>query len=397
VRAGGNATLGLPVKRGLLSAAVCLAVFAAAGTAKTQGVDVRGSEPGATPGAAATREARRVRGTTEVETKRMAWRGSTLLFDQSVTTQTIGVGRDYQSYNPLYEWWFAFKPRYYLFEKEKEALSLHLWMNLYLEFTNSDTTTTKREPVLGPTTAWASYTYTLYERDGYRSAVNIGPRLSLPTDRASRNAGQLFGLGAIGGASQLLPLAKDGKAFTSARLAFSAIYMHPFNRATTPVNGEIEQPRQDVAGRSIVSDQLRPGMNVANSLTLLFTGGVQLLPRLGMGLSYVIGNSWAYAPSDVPICSVQSGCVDPVPIGDRTSYRVSTWALMSVDYDAFDAMTVSVGYYNLTSQIGPDGERRNPLYSPDARFYLTLTGNLDVIYDRLAAQPVNPVNMQARR
>jgi hypothetical protein len=173
--------------------------------------------------------------------------------------------------------------------------------------------------------------------------------------------------------------------------------MHPFNRATTPVNGEIEQPRQDVAGRSIVSDQLRPGMNVANSLTLLFTGGVQLLPRLGMGLSYVIGNSWAYAPSDVPICSVQSGCVDPVPIGDRTSYRVSTWALMSVDYDAFDAMTVSVGYYNLTSQIGPDGERRNPLYSPDARFYLTLTGNLDVIYDRLATQPVNPVNMQARR
>ena len=354
------------------------------------------------PGAAAAREGRRVRGTTDVDTaegdtKRSAWRGSTLLFDQSATTQTLGIGKDYQSYNPLYEWWFAFKPRYFLFDKGKETLSLHLWMNLYLEFTNSDITATKREPVLGPTTAWASYAYTFYEREGYRSAVNIGPRIALPTDRASRNAGQLFGLGAIGGVTQSLPLAKDGKALTSARLAFSAIYMHPFSRATTPVNGDIEQPRQDVAGRSIVSDQLRPGMNVANALTLLITGGVQLLPRLGLGLSYVIGNSWAYAPTNVPICSVQPTCADPVSPYDPTSYRVSTWALASLDYDAFDEMTVSVGYYNLTSQIGADGERRNPLYSPDARFYLTLTGNLDVIYERLAAQPVNPVSLEARR
>src|SRR4051812_24801301 len=33
----------------------------------------------------------------------LRWHGSTLLFDQSVTSQTIGVGRDYQSYNPTYE------------------------------------------------------------------------------------------------------------------------------------------------------------------------------------------------------------------------------------------------------------------------------------------------------
>ncbi len=386
-----------PVKHVFPSIAACLALLGRAAPSEAQGVDVRGSAPGASPGTAAARDARRARGMHEVETKRMAWHGSTLLFDQSVTTQTIGIGKDYQSYNPVYEWWVAFKPRYYVFEREKDALSLHLWMNLYLELTNSDTTTTKREPVLGPTTAWASYAYTLHERDGYRTAVNIGPRIALPTDRASRNAGQLFGLGAIGGATQSLPLAKEGTAFTSARLGFSAIYMHPFNRATTPVNGDIEQPRQDVAGRSIVSDQLRPGMNVANSLTLLFTGGVQLLPRLGMGLAYVIGNSWAYAPTGVPICTAQPTCADPASPGDTTSYRVSTWALMSLDYDVVEEMTVSAGYYNLTSQIGADGERRNPLYSPDARFYLTLTGNLDVIYDRLTPKPIEPASTQARR
>ena len=222
--------------------------------------------------------------------------------------------------------------------------------------------------------------------------------MTLPTDRASRNAGQLLGLGAMGSVTQTVPLAAKGAtALTSGRLGFSAIYLHPFNRATTPVNGDIEQARQDVAGRSIVSDQLRPGMNVANSLTLLFTAGVQLLPRLGFGASYVLGNSWAYAPKDVPICTVQPTCTVPTSLGEPTSYRVSTWALASLDYDAIDEMTVSVGYYNLTSQIGADGQRRNALYSPDARFFLTLTGNLDVIYDRLTAKPVAPADSQARR
>jgi hypothetical protein len=251
---------------------------------------------------------------------------------------------------------------------------------------------------VGPTTLWATYTHTLYERDGYRSAVSVGPRATLPTDRASRNAGQLFGLGAMGGATQTLPLAgKGATAFKSARLGIAATYLHPFNRATTPVNGNIEQPRQDVAGRSIISDQLRPGMNIANSLSLLFTAGVQLLPRLGFSASYVLANSWAYAPKDVPICTVEPNCAEPTSLGEPTSFRVNTWALTSLDYDAFDEMTVSIGYYNLTSQIGPDGQRRNPLYSPDARVFFTLTGNLDVIYERLAAPSVPTAATQARR
>src|SRR5882724_713502 len=44
--------------------------------------------------------------------KKSPWSGSILLFDQSVTTQTVGVGADYNSADPVYEWWVAFKPRY---------------------------------------------------------------------------------------------------------------------------------------------------------------------------------------------------------------------------------------------------------------------------------------------
>jgi hypothetical protein len=360
--------------------------------------DARALAPTGTPGAAATRDARRAAGTEDAEHPRVPWHGSTLLFDQSITTQTVGVGSDFQSRDPVYEWWFAFKPRYFLFEREKEALTLNLWMNLYYEVTNSDTTTTKNELVVGPTTLWALYAYTFYEKEGYRTAVTVGPRMTIPTDRASRNAGLLFGLGAMAAGTQSLPLGPKGAtAFNSLRLGLGAIYMHPFQRATTPVNGDLEQPRQDVAGRSIASDQLRPGMNVANSLTLLFTAGLQIVPRLGFGASYVLGNAWAYAPPNVPVCTVQPSCATPTSNADPSSFRVTTWGLVSVDYDVIDEMTVSLGYYNQTSQIGPDGTRRNPLYSPDARFFLTLTGNLDIIYERLKPPPGPSTEVQARR
>jgi hypothetical protein len=39
-----------------------------------------------------------------------------------------------------------------------------------------------------------------------------------------------------------------------------------------------------------------------------------------------------------------------------------------------------VGYANLTLQTGPDGQRRNIFYSPDARVYMTLVAHLDEIY-----------------
>jgi hypothetical protein len=94
---------------------------------------------------------------------------------------------------------------------------------------------------------------------------------------------------------------------------------------------------------------------------------------------------------------VQPSCATPTSNADPSSFRVTTWGLVSVDYDVIDEMTVSLGYYNQTSQIGPDGTRRNPLYSPDARFFLTLTGNLDIIYERLKPPPGPSTEVQARR
>src|SRR5207302_1283701 len=115
-------------------------------------------------------------------------------------------------------------------------------------------------------------------------------------------------------------------------------------------------------------------------------GDLRLLPKLELSFSYVWLNAWAYAPPNVPL-PLLTGSVQPTTVDDPTTYRLNTWATASLTYEATDDFSVSLGYYNLASQLGPDGTRRNPLWSPAARFFLTVTGNLDVIYARFTGKP----------
>src|SRR5258707_6218117 len=57
------------------------------------------------------------------EEKPSPWTGSILLFDQSATTQTLHVGTDYQSSDPTYELWSAFKPRYTFYKTDTTTIS----------------------------------------------------------------------------------------------------------------------------------------------------------------------------------------------------------------------------------------------------------------------------------
>ncbi|HVR63742.1 MAG TPA: hypothetical protein VMU50_17695, partial [Polyangia bacterium] len=309
------------------------------------------------------------------------WHDSTLLFDQSATTQTLHLGRDYQSYNPTYELWVAFRPRYFLYETEKSALSLNGWANAYLELTNSDTTTTEREPLLGPTYLWASYARTFQKSKQTKTVLTIGPRVVLPTDKASLGSGILFGLGGLASASQHFGLrGDDARMFKSARIGGAAIYTHPFVTATSTTNDNIKQVRQDVAGRTIVSDELTGAMQVKHALSLSASGDLRILPRWELSVSYVWLQAWPYAPPKEQILVLPTGPVDPSGVRDPTTYRLSTWATASLTYELSDAFSLSLGYYNLATQIGPDGTRRSPLWSPSARVFLTVTGYLDVIY-----------------
>jgi hypothetical protein len=320
---------------------------------------------------------------------RPRWHGSVLLIDQSMTTQTAGIGADYQSANPTYEWWIAFKPQVFLFERAKDRLSINLWTNLYLELTNSDTTTEKRELLLGPTYLWSSYARTLAERGGYKTTVTAGPRLTLPTDEAARAAGQYFVLGAGLGGAQAFPLrSKDARVLRGLRLGASAIYNHPFWAATTPINDDIHQLRQDLGGRTIIDDQLRGPLNAKHALNLYFTGDLQILSRLAFAASYVLLQQWSYEPTPAVVPTMTGPVVVGPGIADPTTYRVTTWLTSSFDYALTNELLVSLGYLNRALQLAPDGTRRNPFWSPEARLFLTVTCRLDAFYARVTHRPL---------
>jgi hypothetical protein len=321
----------------------------------------------------------------EAEAPKSRWHGSIVHFDQSVGTQTVGIGADYQSANPTYEWWFALKPRYYVYESRVESVSLNAWGNFYWEPTNSDTTTYRNELVVGPTWLWANYGRTIFERGDAKTLIVIGPRLKLPTDKESRNAGLITSVGAGAGIGHAFPiLGRNALVLPSGKIGFEARYYHPFSRSTTHVYPGLNRVRQDVAGRTVISDLVDGSMNAQHELWLLMTGGVRITEKLGLTLTYVLINYWDYRPPEVPICTTSTGCVMPSGTEDPTRYRVRPWALVSIDYDVIDEMSLSLGYYNLTSQIGPNGQRRSPFWSPDARIFFTIVGNLDAIYETLA-------------
>jgi hypothetical protein len=56
------------------------------------------------------------------------------------------------------------------------------------------------------------------------------------------------------------------------------------------------------------------------------------------------------------------------------NFRVATWLTASLAYELTRTLNLTVGYYNRANQIGPDGQRRSPFWSPDARFFVTVTG-----------------------
>src|SRR5262245_1487999 len=167
----------------------------------------------------------------EKEKPKSKWRGTVAFIDQSASTQTLGIGKDFQSANNVYELWLAIKPKYYLFDSKTSNLSLNLWANFFLELTNSDATTTSQEPVVGPTWLYATYQYIPIDRGGARTTLSIGPRFTLPTEKATRSMGTLIVAGVSGGLMQTFPLAgKSAKSLNGGRIGISGIFDKPLTR-----------------------------------------------------------------------------------------------------------------------------------------------------------------------
>ncbi len=329
-------------------------------------------------------------GQVEKKPRKLAWRGTSLSWTQSASTETVGIGQDIQSRNPTYDMQFSFGPRYIVFEDDDQNVGLRGAIGIHREFTNSDGTTQRGEWNLDDASLTAAYARTLYEKDDVSTGLTLrAPNLSFPTSKSSANNGKILGIGAGVGVSQGLPLlGSDADVLQTLGLTASAGYSHTITEATTPTNSDLDYVRLTPDGRALPSDQLSGALRAKHGASFSFGVEVGLASKVSWSNSFNWNPAWKYQPTDADVCAdelLPTGCATPERTSDPQTFSVVTGFTSSIGVAVIPEMAVEAGYTNATLQNGPDGQHRNIFYSPDAQVFLSVVGKLDKIYQ--AATP----------
>ncbi len=319
-----------------------------------------------------------------VEPTTLPWHDTYLYWDNAVSTNTVGLGQAYQSRDPVYEITFGLRPRYYFIDDPVKSISVRADLGIATERTNSDTTTQRGEWSATDFELYGAFSYKLRESSDDLTELSLRlPRLTLPTSTISYDSGKLLGLGVRVGLREDVALeGRDAKFFPNLELVAKLEYGYQFTRADTPTNSGLERIRLDTDGRSTVSDQLS-GATFARQSAVF--GGAALLHVYRDVLwssSLEVRPAWKYpVDHDVQVCGViLTGCSQASGISDPQTRSVLTLFTTEFLVSLSNTLGLSLGYSNLTAQLGPDGRRRSVFYSPDARFYATLSVGLDHLY-----------------
>lgn len=308
--------------------------------------------------------------------KRVAWHDSTAIWQQRVTTQTLGIGRDYQSADPYFDWVFYLRPRYYLWENDRSSLSLRGQLAGTIEFTNSDTSTRQREFLLEDTLIAVAPEHAFVKHGEYLTDLTLSlPRFVIPTSRAGYESGKILQVGVRALFVQAFPLREHDNWLARGYLGFRGGYDYQFARSVVPESSTLNRVRTDLEGHLVTNDQLAGGALAEHTGVVhgivhgdIYQDWVALESEFGLDPTYKFA-----LPAAAPVCNVSTGCVEPSAVNDPTRLAVSTYLDAYVDFLVFDhALKVSFGYENITAQLGADGQRRNFFWSPDAKVYLRL-------------------------
>ena len=320
-----------------------------------------------------------------VEPTKLPWHDTYLYWDHALSAHTLGVGQDYQSRDPIYQMTIGLRPRWYFYEHPGLSISARADLGVTSERTNSDTTTQRGEWSATDFELYGALSYKLREskEDVTELAIRL-PRITLPTSKISYRGGKLLGVGVRVGIREDIALeGRDADFFPNIELIGKAEYGYLFTNSQVPTNGGLERIRLDPEGRSIVSDQLS-GATMARHAAAF--GGSALLhvhQRVLWTTSLEIREAWKYpVDHDVQLCGVVlTGCTLATGTSDPQTRSVLTYFNTDFWITLTDALGLSLGYANLTAQLGPDGRRRGVFYSPDAMFYGTLNIELDQLYE----------------
>lgn len=323
-----------------------------------------------------------------VPEKKVVWHDTTLLASQRVATQTLGVGADYQSRDPYYDWVFYARPRYYFWENDRTSLSVRgqLWASI--ELTNSNSSTRRGEFLLEDTLLSFVPQHAFVKDGEYLTDLTLSlPRLELPTSKASYRSGKIVVLGARALLLQAFPLRETSDWLARGHVALRTGYGYQFARAIVPERSTLDQLRMDLDGRSVSNDQLSGAAHAEHIALVHGLVGVDLWRDVfSIEAELGLDPSWKFELAEAaPICTALTGCVKPEDVRDPQRLGVATTFDVYLQVNSWGgALKTSFGYENITGQLGPDGERRGMLFSPDAKFYLKAEFQPDLIRSKPA-------------
>ena len=335
---------------------------------------------------------------------RVPWRGTGLSWSHSATTTLLGVGQQTISdAHEVYIQQLGATLNYFVFDEDYLRVRVDTQPSFSLELTDSNVTTTYREPQFNDLPLEVVVNIPLYRTaGGWGASGLLGTTAVLPTSKISRRNGTYWTQSSRAGVFQVIPLlGPNAAALRSVMIGASVRWDHRFGRATTPVYSDLRWTRQNAQGQTFLSDQLSFSPIATDTLRegafLFFTEklfGSHLWVFAGANLT----QSWlpAFEGNDCE-AEILTGCVKGESPPNKVTLR-RLWGFSgSIIYFPTNEVSVAVGYASATNQLGPDGQLQSIWYTPNATFSASIGLSLDAIYEAFTGPRRNSPFFLAKR
>ncbi len=312
----------------------------------------------------------------------LPWRSSLFSFQHASTVNTF-VKDGQLSYNPVYYWSFFLQGRWYLDSKNFLVLS----QGLSIEWTDSDFTTSRREPELGDTTLEFRHAENIA---GF--GVVLSGRLGLPLSKASQAAQRYLNTGLSVNISRAIP---EAAGLTFALSLGYRRWWAGSNVSLTQTkyyggNGLFgSEPTNQAAGGSTERDRLTGGVTV----------NVTPFENFTLSTSFFVAaiNGHDLAPHVIKTTG------EVLHDSSPSHWRNFTYWSLQAGYDFNPWLNVSIGYQSsgvFTPWLNDNGSVRNPFANPDSEVFMSATVMLDGLYESVRGssdESGTPEERQRRR
>ena len=325
--------------------------------------------------------------------RRSPFRGSRFDWTHSATTTLLGVGADYQSSSyQVYRQGYSLLLNYFVYDGDAIRVRLSTLPGMDVELTNSDITTTRREPLFRDLPVAIGVNAPLAHNDENLTSTVLSGNLVFiaPTSKMSRAAGSYLTVSPRINVNQQLPLRGAGASFLDDVEVWAQLrYDHLFSRAATPVDSDLNIPRR-TAGASApgsLSDVLN-GSQVAPNGFRIEGSALFSEQLLGRPLMFSISADYtAWVLAGVTESQAAFGTEPVRPDPDARTVRRMVGVGIDVTWQVTNFTSLSIGYGN-TADLD-NVPSNNPLYTPYAAFLAGLVVHVDTVLESIISSEKN--------